>query len=161
MSRPRRAHAQVDIARDSRASRWPLLARLDGLSKHCLREPVAVVCAGPVVPPENRHCTRTLLLGGWLLVYPTVDRYKMIAFRGPDGRYSRVVMSDPLGKLPPISLTTWVQVSAHDTASDCEHARARFLKTEVKDSERQAWRWAEGEERGPRRTGADMRVSLA
>jgi hypothetical protein len=89
----------------------------------------------------------------------------MVALRDQDGHWSRAIVSDPLEKLPPISTKTWQQVSAHDTARDCEGAREVFIRATGKPAKREAWRWAKRMQRQSKRPElkpqADVKVDLA
>ena len=57
----------------------------------------------------RRHWGRTLLAVGWLLMSPPLVKDD----KAPGGR------PDPSAKID-----DWIQVSAHDTATDCERAKS-------------------------------------
>jgi hypothetical protein len=76
----------------------------------------------------TRHARAVFLLGGWLLMYPRFgEDGKPLAPPGPpmttrSGNEYRVLTS-----IPPVSQSAWVQVSAYDTAKECEKARVAFV----------------------------------
>jgi hypothetical protein len=59
----------------------------------------------------SRHRTAVVLMGGWLLMSPPLTK---------DAKAPGGYRVDPQAKL-----SGWIQISAHDTATDCERAKSQ------------------------------------